>query len=345
MQIQASRLTLQLENPFKLSYGATTFRENVRVTISDGVYTGTGEAAVVPYYGETPDRVLAYLTDPALADALGDDPLLLDDMLNCLPSSRRPLRAPPLIWLCMTCGGSISASRSIACGELNPARIPMSSFTVAMADDESDYRAHLRAARMYGLIKLKLGSGDWRTDWHMVEIARQEISASLCVDANGGWTVEDTRSIIPRLAEIGVLFIEQPVARDDWEGWRALPSVLPAHHPPLIADESVQGVESVLPLAGIADGINIKLAKCGGLRAARQMILLARALGLKVLIGCMIESSIAVTAAAHLAPLADFVDLDGNVLITNDPFCGVHNSGGQITLPHAPGLGVTPRAE
>ncbi|RPJ02724.1 MAG: dipeptide epimerase, partial [Chloroflexi bacterium] len=283
MQIQASRLNLQLENPFKLSYGATTFRENVRVTISDGTFTGSGEAAVVPYYGETPDRILRYLTDPALADAIGEDPLLLDDMLNRLPPGESSAaRAAVDIALHDLWGQHLGQPLYRLWG-LNPARIPTSSFTVAMADSESHYRTHLRAARAYGLIKLKLGSGDWRTDWHMVEIAREEISAPLCVDANGGWTVEDTCAIMPRLAEIGVLFVEQPVARDDWDGWRALPAALPAGHPPLIADESVQGVESVLPLAGFADGINIKLAKCGGIRAARQMIILARALGLKIL--------------------------------------------------------------
>jgi len=112
-------------------------------------------------------------------------------------------------------------------------------------------------------------------------------------------------------------------------------------HPPLIADESVQGVESIFPLAGIVDGVNVKLAKCGGLRAARQMIALARAFGMKVLIGCMVESSVAVTAAAHLAPLADYADLDGHLLITNDPYRGLMIKNGHIVLPNTPGLGVT----
>lgn len=105
----------------------------------------------------------------------------------------------------------------------------------------------------------------------------------------------------------------------------------------------MQGIESVLPLAGIADGINVKLAKCGGLRPARQMIALARACGMAVLIGCMVESSVAVTAAAHLAPSADYADLDGNLLVTNDPYCGLQMDGGRVALPDAPGLGVTPR--
>jgi L-alanine-DL-glutamate epimerase-like enolase superfamily enzyme len=207
------------------------------------------------------------------------------------------------------------------------------------------FTASTSAERAYKLIKLKLGSGDWRTDWRLVKIAREETAAPLCVDANGGWSVDDSLAIIPRLAEMGIVFVEQLIAKDNLAGWRTLRESLPGKHPPLIADESVQGVESVPPLVGIADGINVKLAKCGGLRPARQMILLTRAYGMKVMIGCMVESSVAVTAAAQLAPLADFADLDGNLLITNDPYRGLRVDAGRVTLPDAPGLGVKPHHE
>jgi L-alanine-DL-glutamate epimerase-like enolase superfamily enzyme len=345
MTIHAHKLALRLENPFKLSYGTSAIRENVLAQMRCGDDVGLGEAAVVPYYHETPERILVYLSDPALIAALGDDPRLLEDALDRLPPSESPAaRAAVDIALHDLWGKRLGQPLYRLWG-LNPARIPPSSFTVAMADDESDYRAHLRAARSFSLIKLKLGSGDWQTDWRMVQIAREETDARLCVDANGGWSVEDTRAIMPRLTETGIVFVEQPVARDNLDGWRALRAALPTDHPPLIADESVQGVASVPPLAGIVDGINIKLAKCGGLRPARQMIALARAYGMKVLIGCMVESSVAVTAAAHLAPLADFADLDGHLLITNDPYRGVRVDGSRVTLPDAPGLGVTPYAE
>ena len=135
-----------------------------------------------------------------------------------------------------------------------------------------------------------------------------------------------------------------PDAEQAEHGWRALRAGLPPDALPIIADESVQGVASVLPLAGLADGVNIKLAKCGGLRAARQMIALARACGMQVMIGCMVESSVAVTAAAHLAPLADYADLDGNLLVTNDPYRGVRLEAGRLILPDAPGLGVSRHA-
>ncbi len=345
VKITARQLALQLEIPFKLSYGTSTVRENVLVQINDGVYTGVGEAAVVPYYHETPERILSYFSDPAVAAVVEGDPYLIEDRLDCLPKAASPAaRAAVDIALHDLWAQHLGQPLYRLWG-LNPARIPDSSFTVAMADDEAVYREHVRAARSYRLIKLKLGSGDWRADWRLVQVAREETAAPLCVDANAGWSVDDALAIIPRLADMGIVFVEQPVARENIAGWRALRDSLPDDHPPLIADESVQGVESVPPLAGIADGINLKLAKCGGLRPARQMIMLARAYGMKVMIGCMIESSVAVTAAAQLAPLADYADLDGNLLITNDPYRGLQVEAGRVTLPDAPGLGVVPYAE
>lgn len=338
VQINGYPLTLRLENPFKLSYGSSTIRENVFVQIDSGV----GEAAVVPYYHETPERILSYLSEPALITAIGDDPDLLEDMLDRLPPTESPAARAAVDMALHDLWGQYLGQPLYRLWGLNPERIPLSSFTVAMADDEDTYRAYLRAATSYPLIKLKLGSGDWRSDWRMVQITREETTAQLCVDANGGWSVEDAQVIIPRLAELGILFIEQPVARDNLAGWQTLRRRLPGDHPPLIADESVQGVASVLPLVGIVDGINVKLAKCGGLHPARQMIALARANGMRVLVGCMVESSVAVTAAAHLAPLADYADLDGSLLIANDPYRGLQIAEGRVVLPDTPGLGVRP---
>lgn len=342
MQLETIRLSLRLRNPFKLSYGATTIRENVLVRITDGTREGVGEAAVVPYYGETPERVIDYASSGDVTQALDADPRWLEDLLDRLPAEGSAAARAALDMALHDLWGQTLGHPLYRLWGLNPARSPISSFTVAMADDETTYRAHIRAASTYPLIKLKLGSGDWRTDLDLVRMAREETSARLCVDANGAWSAADGLSVIPPLSEMGLLFIEQPVARDDHEGWEILHSRLPKDRPPLIADESVQGVDSVLALAGRVDGINIKLAKCGGLRPARQMIQMARAYGMRVLIGCMVESSVAVTAAAHLAPLADYADLDGNLLITNDPYRGARVEAGVLALPDAPGLGVVP---
>lgn len=345
MHTQTRRLALQLRHPFKLSYGTTTVRENVLFQVSAGTHSGVGEAAVVSYYGETAERVLQHLSAPALAEALSGDPLLLGDALDRLPADMTPAaRAAVDIALHDLWGKHLGHPLYRLWG-LNPAHIPVSSFTIAMADDEDGYRKQVREARDHSLIKLKLGSGDWRTDLRYVQMARPETRARLCVDANGGWSADEALAIIPALTELEIVFIEQPVARDDLAGWRTLHDSLPVARPPLIADETVQGVESVLPLAGLVDGINIKLAKCGGLRPAMQMIQLARACGMKVLIGCMIESTVAVAAAAHLAALADFADLDGNLLVSNDPYRGIEMRKGQIALTERPGLGIVPAPE
>lgn len=344
MIIETQKLSLKLENPFKISHGTSTARENVLVRIRAGQLTGTGEAAVVPYYGETPERVIQTAT--ALGGALDIDPLYLQDALDALPPMESSATRAAVDMALHDLWGQQLGQPLYRLWGLNPARIPASSFTIGMPEDEADYRARLRASQRFSVLKLKLGSGDWHTDLRYVQIAREECPNSvLCVDANGGWDATSGLAIIPRLIEFGVLFIEQPVAREDWEGWRTLYNELPTDRPPLIADESVQGVDHVPQLAGLADGINIKLAKCGGLGPARQMIALARALGLKILLGCMVESAVAVTAAAHLAALVDFADLDGNLLITNDPYQGVTNDNGRLILPDAPGLGVSPRAE
>lgn len=340
MHVTARELILRLANPFTLAYGTSTARHNVLVRVEHEGAFGLGEAAIVPYYGHSTDRVITAL------DGLGleGDPLLLEDALDALPPDLPAVARAALDMALHDLWGKRLEQPLYRLWGLNPARAPRSSFTVAMAADDGAYRAQLRAAaERYPLLKLKLGAGDWRADLRLVQIARESVPAALCVDANGAWSAQEAAEAIPRLAELGVLFVEQPLARNDLDGWRELRAALPDEHPPLIADESVQGVESLLPLAGLVDGVNVKLAKCGGLRAARQMIALARALGMRVLLGCMVESAVAVTAAAHLAPLADYADLDGNALVTNDPFRGVELQAGYLRLPNAPGLGVCER--
>lgn len=145
-----------------------------------------------------------------------------------------------------------------------------------------------------------------------------------------------------RLADFNLAFVEQPISAEDIDDWHLLRRLISGCTTPLIADESIQGQDDVIALAGAADGINIKLAKCGGIQAARELITLARSLNMTVMIGCMIESSVAMTAAAHLGPLADFLDLDGPMHLANDPFSGLRFEKGIITLPERAGLGVQP---
>jgi L-alanine-DL-glutamate epimerase-like enolase superfamily enzyme len=345
MRIETQRLTLRLENPFTIAHGTTTERQNVLVRICDGERTGVGEAAVVPYYKETPERVINALTDPAVVVALGDDARLLHDALDRLPPSESTAARAALDMALHDLWGQRLGQPLYRLWGLNPARAPVSSFTIALDTDEAAYRDRLRAAPPFSLYKIKLGSGAWQTDLDIARIARETTGAQIAVDANCAWRADDALQIIPRLAALDVAYIEQPIGRDDHDGWRALRDHRAADWPPLMADESAQNAQDVLALNGLADGVNIKLAKCGGLRAALGMVTLARQLGMRAMIGCMVESSVAVTAASHLAPLVDFADLDGNLLLSNDPYRGTRVINGQIHLPDAPGLGVNPVAE
>lgn len=337
MNIQAEPITLELETPFRIAHGTSTARHNVLLHVGDGV----GEAAIAPYYATKPEDVIAYAGSPEVADCLDGDPALLEDLLDRLPPGPPPARAALDMALHDLWGQRLRLPLYRLWG-LNPARAPISSYTIGMAD-EAEFRARLRDAGGYPLLKLKLGTGSLEMDEALVRVAREESEATLCVDANAAWSADEALKIIPRLAGYRLLFVEQPLGNDDFEGWHRLKAELPPDMPPLIADESAHEPLDVLQLFHAADGINIKLAKCGGLREARRMIALARTLGMKVMLGCMVESAVGVTAAAHLAPLVDFADLDGNLTVTNDPYQGVGWERGRLILPEGPGLGVRRR--
>jgi L-alanine-DL-glutamate epimerase-like enolase superfamily enzyme len=193
-------------------------------------------------------------------------------------------------------------------------------------------------------VKLKLGSGDLEHDELIVSRARSAAPvAALIVDVNGAWSVADAVKMIPLLRRWQPACIEQPISPTRGiGGWRELRARLPAPGVPLIADESAQTSDDVARLAGLADGVNVKLLKCGGWHRAREMILAARVHGMKVMLGCMIESSIGVTAAAHLAGLADWIDLDGHLWLADDDYTGLrYDEHGRLVMPAAPGIGVT----
>jgi len=192
-------------------------------------------------------------------------------------------------------------------------------------------------AEAWPILKIKVGSGD---DEAILEAVREVTDKPLRVDANCGWSAKQAIANLPMLEEYGVELIEQPLPPDDLEG---LGLVRSASSMPIIADESCRTAADIPRLAGVVDGINIKLAKCGSLREALRMIAVARAHHMTVMVGCMIETSIGITAAAHFTPLLDVVDLDGAALLKRDPFTGASFTNGRITLPTAPGLGVARR--
>jgi L-Ala-D/L-Glu epimerase len=339
-QPDVESLDLRLETPFRVAHGSSSVRHNVIVRIGDGY----GEAAIVPYYPFSRDDVMSYLrTLPEAALPPTSGVFHLQDALDALPEGPAPARAAADMALHDHWARTLGLPLYRLFG-LNPAACPVSSITVGIPESEDALRETARRRRGWPLIKLKVGSGELDRDEAIVAIVAEETGARICVDANGGWSVPDAASMIGRLERFDLAFVEQPISADDPADWIRLRAMLPSGHPPLIADESLQGVDDIIALRDSIDGINVKLAKAGGLAPAGALIGLARMLGLQVLLGCMVESGIAVSAAAHLAPLADFADLDGSLLLAANPFEGVVVDSQGITLPERPGLGVVDRA-
>jgi L-alanine-DL-glutamate epimerase-like enolase superfamily enzyme len=324
-------LTLQLRQPFRIAHGVSEARDNILVRVGNGV----GEAAAVPYLGETPDGIIDYLRGVDLGTVR--DPLHLEDLIAHLPPGSAAARAALDIALYDGWGKALGQPLYRLLG-LNPERIPLTSVTIPIATPEEMAEAARRTDAP--ALKIKLGTDQDELRFGAI---RRATRARLRVDANGGWTLARAKQLLPLLHEYQVELVEQPLPAGDLEGLRALAQL--RSRPPLFVDESIKTSADILAHQGLVEGIVVKLAKSGGIRGALRQMTLARALGLEVMLSCMIESSVAVTAAAHLAPLAQWVDLDGPLLIANDPFEGVRYRQGQLLLPDAPGLGVRARSQ
>lgn len=337
LRLDTELLHLRTRHPFIIARGGQSEYRTVMVKITDddGV-EGWGEAAATRFYGETLDTVQAALL--TYAPLLGDDPFQLEAIERRLEVTLRRNAAARV---------AISAALHDLVGKrlgqpvhklwgLDAAAAPQSTFTIGM-DTPEMIRQKVGEAAEYPILKIKLG-GD--RDLELLRTIRDCTDKELRVDANCGWTPVHAVRMLPVLEEFGVTVLEQPVTPEDLDGFRLI-----RRHArmPLIADESCVTAADIPRLVGAVDGINIKLAKCGSLREAIRMVAIARAHGMMVMLGCMIESSLGITAAAHLTPLMDIVDLDGAALLAEDPFVGATIAGGQVTLPDGPGLGVQRR--
>lgn len=332
--------TVHTKHPFTIARWSTTEHRliRVRVTDDDGI-EGWGEAAPNRFYGETTDTALAALErlQPIVEAA---NPWMLEDVET---EMNRALRF----------NGSVKSAISAALHDLagkrlgvpvyklwgvDPAKAPLSSFTIAIAASDDELRDRVRQAREYPVLKVKLGTDH---DEQIIRIVRETApEAILRVDANAAWSAKRALRMIDVLVDCGVEYVEQPLPPHDLDGLRF---VRERSALPVIADESCVIATDIPRLVGVADGINIKLSKCGGLREALRMIATARAHGMLVMAGCMIETSLGITAAAHFAPLLDYADFDGAALLADDPFTGATIAGGRIRIPDAPGLGVRAR--
>jgi L-Ala-D/L-Glu epimerase len=301
----------------------------VQVELEHEGLVGRGEAAPVYYRGETPASALDYLASAPLPD----DPFALEDALAgpaADAAGRSALDAALHDWVGRRLGVPVWRLLGLSrCA-------PVTSYTLGI-DTLEGTRDRARRAASFRALKVKVGGPD---DLARLEAIREETGAVLRVDANEGWTLEAAREMVPALVELGVELIEQPFPAADLESFRALREVDPL--PPVIVDEGCQNLADVAPAAAYADGINVKLAKSGGVREAVRMIHAARALGLHVMLGCMVESQLGVAPAAALASLADWVDLDGHLLLADQPFTGLRFEDGRVLPSAEPGLGVSP---
>jgi L-alanine-DL-glutamate epimerase-like enolase superfamily enzyme len=340
MKIEHEIIALRTKNPFVISRGGESEYRVVRVrlTADDGA-TGWGEAAPSKFYGETADTVVDVLPlmAPVLEKADGWSIEAIEHALTRAIRFNGSARAAVSAALHDMQGKRLGAPVYRIWG-LDQSAAPLTSFTIGIAPDEKTLRQRVKDAEQYPVLKIKLGTS-W--DERIVRVVRELAPTKvLRVDANAAWTPKGALRLIPALEELGVEFVEQPLPPQDIEGLRFIRqrSALP-----IVADESCLVSSDIPKLAGAVDGINIKLAKCGGLREALRMIATARAHDMLVMAGCMIESSLGITAAAQFAPLLDCVDLDGAALVSNDPYIGATIDGGVIRLPNRPGLGVEVR--
>jgi L-alanine-DL-glutamate epimerase-like enolase superfamily enzyme len=340
MKLQHDISIVHTTHPFVIARGGASEHRLIRVRITgdDGV-EGWGEAAPNRFYGETADTALAALArlTPIVEQC---DAWAIEDVEA---EMNRALRF----------NGSVKSAISAALHDLagkrlgvpvyrlwglNPANAPLSSFTIAIAASDDELRQRVEQANAYPVLKVKLGTDH---DEHIIRSVREAAPTKvLRVDANAAWTPKRALRMVDVLVECGVEYVEQPLPPHDIDGLRFVRerSVLP-----VIADESCVVASDIPRLVGAVDGINIKLSKCGGLREALKMIATARSHGMLVMAGCMIETSLGITAAAHFAPLLDYADFDGAALLSDDPYAGATIANGKIAIPDAPGLGVTRR--
>ncbi len=338
LRLEAEVLSLRTKYPFKIARHEHFEVRTVLVKLrdADGL-EGWGEATPQRFYGETPETVLAALD--LYATALPTDAFQLEETerrWELLLAGNNSARAALSSALHDLVGKRLGIPVHQLWG-LDRAKAPMSTFTIGI-DSAEMIRKKVREAEAFPILKIKLGT---ERDREILEAIRDVTDRELRVDANCGWTVKQAIRMLPVLEEFGVTVLEQPLPRDDLDG---LAEVRRHSRIPLIVDESCLTAADIPPLVGRVDGINIKLAKCGSLREAIRMIHVARAHHLLVMVGCMVETSIAITAAAQVTPLVDIVDLDGAALLAEDPYTGATIHGGQLVLPTGPGLGVGVRA-
>ncbi|MCW2725737.1 MAG: catB [Frankiales bacterium] len=334
MQVSARIDILHLAKTFTISGSSKDDEPVVVVQLECDGLVGVGEGAPVDYWGETPESMLAFLASPEVSKALGDDPFALEDIgdrLAELPGNtgaKMALDGALHDWIGKRLGQPVWRLLGL------PPTTPPTSFTIGI-DSVGGTIERTREAEGFEVLKIKVGGPD---DLARLQAVRANTDARLRIDGNEGWTLDTARELMPVLLDLGVEFVEQPFPAGDIEPYlrlRDLPRRIP-----VVIDEGCKDSRQVAEIATYADGVNLKLAKTGGIREAVRAVHVARAHGLSVMFGCMIESQLGIAQAAQIASLADYIDLDGHLLISNSPFTGLGFANGRVVVSEEPGLGV-----
>ena len=332
MEVAARIVTLQLAETFVISREARDTEDVVEVTLTCSGVRGYGEAAPIERYDESHESALAYVEEHA--GLIGDDPFALEEIMARLPVREHAARA------------AIDAALHDLQGKLVgrpvyqllglPRLGPPTSWTIWLGDPDDMARRAEKVRGRFKRLKLKLGGGDGLDAARVSAVHGVAGAVPLQVDVNEAWSLDEALELLPQLAALGVEYCEQPLAAGDPGG-----SQLKAASPiPVYVDEDCHTLADVAVCAERAHGINVKLAKSGGIREAVRMVHAARGLGLGCMLGCMVESGIGIAGGAHIASLFDHVDLDGNLLIAHDPWPGVEFRDGVQVPSDTPGLGV-----
>lgn len=325
---------LKLKHVFTLAGSSRTTTPVMLTKVEYDGLTGYGEASMPPYLGESHESAAKFLSKIDLSGF--SDPTNLEEIISYIDSieTGNPAAKASVDIALHDLAGKIMGQPWHRMWGLNQQLTPNTSFTIGI-DTPEVVRQKVKEASPYKILKVKLGRD---TDKEMIQTIRSETNVPIAVDVNQGWKDPDKAlEMIHWLKEMGVVMVEQPMPREsiDQIAWLTEKSPLP-----IFGDEAIQRLPDVIKAVGVYHGINIKLMKCTGMREGFTMAKTAKSLGLKVMIGCMTETSCAVSAAAQLAPLAEFADLDGNLLISNDPYQGMQIREGKITLTDDPGIGI-----
>lgn len=336
MNVTVRTVELHLAVPFAISRATHTTKKVVLVELVEGDHVSRGEGVPDAFFGETPESVEREIR--GAIEALSEDPLDLTGLLAAL-EERFPHGGAACCAIDVLAHDRAAQAAGVPLRDflgLAGGEPPPTSFTIGIAEPSvMAERAAKAAAQGFSILKVKLGHGD---DVSALSAIRERFSGTIRVDPNAAWTAEEAPARIASLVRFDLEFVEQPIAPADIAGLRRVRAASPL---PIVADEAAVRASDIPRLVGACDGINVKLQKCGGVAAARAMIAAAHDLGLKVMLGCRAaETSVAIAAAAHLAPAVEWADLDGNLLITDDPYRAVEVKAGRFIYPSRPGLGA-----